>query len=127
METEGAMGARLLKETVPLLLSVAPEVSSAVAVHIMVSALEARAAVRVSEEPLPIDDPVVMLVQAKLEVSVSLSSSLTLTEQVRVLSLFGAAGLMLTLLIAGAVFEMIKLPEVAELPFSTPSFGVTTT
>ena len=40
----------MLSDTVPLLLSVAPEVSVTVAVHMMVSALEARAAVSVSDE-----------------------------------------------------------------------------
>ena len=60
----GAIGARLLSvtETVPLSLSL--EVSSTVAVHIMVSLLEARAALRVSVEPLPNEVPVVLLVQA---------------------------------------------------------------
>jgi len=127
MDTDGATGGRLLSDTVPLLLSVAPEVSVTVAVHMMVSALEARAEVSVRDEPLPKEEPVLMLVQAKLSVRLSLSSSLALTEQVRVLSLLGAAGLTLILLTAGAVFEMVMLLEVAEVPFSTPSFGVTTT
>ena len=55
-----------------------------VAVHMMVSALEARAAVSVSDEPVPSEEPVVILVHAKLSVRLSLSSSLALTEQVRV-------------------------------------------
>ena len=110
----------MLRETVLLLLSLAPEVSVTVAVHIMVSLLEARAAVRVSVELLPNEVPEVMLVQAKLEVSESPSSSLALTEQVRVLSLFGAAGLMLTLLTAGAVLDTVSAEEEA-LSVSVPS------
>ena len=110
----------MLSETEPLLLSLSLEVSVTVAVHIMVSALDARAAVRVSVELVPKDAPEVMLVQAKLEVSESPSSSLALTEQVRVLSLLGAAGLMLTLLMAGAVLDTVSAEEEA-LSVSVPS------
>ena len=105
-------------ETVPLSLSL--EVSSTVAVHIMVSALDARAAVRVSVELVPKDAPEVVLVQVKLEDSESPSSSLALTEQVRVLSLLGAAGLMLMVLTAGAVLDTVSAEEEA-LSVSVPS------
>ena len=101
-----------MTETVPLSLSL--EVSSTVAVHIMVSALDARAAVRVSVELVPKDAPEVVLVQVKLEDSESPSSSLALTEQVRVLSLLGEAGLTLTEEISGAVLPTVIVTETPE-------------
>ena len=110
----------MLRETETDPLSLSPESSVTVATHSIVSVLEARAAVRVSVELLPNEVPVVLLVQAKLEVSESPSSSLALTEQVRVLSLLGAAGLMLTLLTAGAVLDTVSAEEEA-LSVSVPS------
>ena len=116
----------MLRETVPLLLSVAEEVSVTVAVHIMVSELEAKAEDNVSDEPVPKVVPVVMFVQVKLEESVSPSSSLALTEQVRVLSLLGVAGLMATALIAGSVLDTVTAEEDA-LSVSVPSLAITVT
>ena len=116
----------MLRETVPLLLSVAEEVSVTVAVHIMVSELEAKAEDNVSDEPVPKVVPVVMFVQVKLEESVSPSSSLALTEQVRVLSLLGVAGLMATALIAGSVLDTVNAEEDA-LSVSVPSLAITVT
>ena len=110
----------------PLLLSVAEEVSVTVAVHIMVSELEAKAEDSVSDEPVPKVVPVVMFVQVKLEESVSPSSSLALTEQLRVLSLLGVAGLMATALIAGSVLDTVNAEEDA-LSVSVPSLAVTVT
>ena len=116
----------MLSETLPLLLSDAPEVSVTVAVHIMVSALPASAAVSVIEEPVPKAVPELIFVQAKLEDSESPSSSLALTEQVRVLSLLGVAGLMATALIAGSVLDTVSADEEL-LPVSVPSSAVTVT
>ena len=116
----------MLRETVPLLLSVAEEVSVTVAVHIIVSELEAKAEDNVSDEPVPKVVPVVTFVQAKLEDSVSPSSSLALIEQVRVLSLLGVAGLMATVLIAGSVLDTVNAEEEA-LSVSAPSLAVTVT
>ena len=116
----------MLRETVPLLLSVAEEVSVTVAVHIMVSELEAKAEDSVSDEPVPKVVPVVMFVQAKLEDSESPSSSLALTEQVSVLSLLGVAGLMATALIAGSVLDTVSADEEL-LPVSVPSSAITVT
>ena len=92
----------------------------------MVSELEAKAEDNVSDEPVPKVVPVVMFVQVKLEESVSPSSSLALTEQVRVLSLLGVAGLMATALIAGSVLDTVNAEEDA-LSVSVPSLAVTVT
>lgn len=54
----------------------------------------------------------------------SLSASLALTEQLRVLSLFGDAGLMLTLLIPGEVFAITSVED-EPLPEAEPSLAST--
>ena len=114
MDTTGAIGARLSNVTVPELEPVSPESSVTVAVHIIVSGFDAVAAERVTVEPVPNVVPVLMLVQAKLSASASLSSSLPVRAQVRVLSLLGAAGLMTMLSTVGAVLEMVTEEEEEE-------------
>jgi hypothetical protein len=126
MDTTGAIGARLSNVTVPELEPVSPESSVTVAVHMMVSVFEAVAADRVTVEPVPNVAPVVMLVQAKLSVSKSLSSSLPVNAQLRVLSLLGAAGLMTTLSTFGAVLAMVTEEEAKE-SVSFPSSAWTLT